>query len=117
MQNPEIGIPAEQQDLLTAGVVDGRIILTLAQLASTGQVDIADIAALDGDPSGVHRRLVISSFGGEDARGDAAGADAVLTFYDGLVGAPAPLSVERTRYMPLRMPSTTSSPSGLGGMG
>ena len=96
LQNPEIGIPAEQQDLLTAGVVDGRIILTLAQLASTGQVDIADIAALDGDPSGVHRRLVISSFGGEDARGDAAGADAVLTFYDGLVGAPAPLSVERS---------------------
>ena len=73
LQNPSVGVPAEEQDLLTSGVVDGRILLTLGQLAAIGRIDIADIAQLDGDPSGVHRQLVISAFAGEDARGDAAG--------------------------------------------
>lgn len=96
LTNPAVGVPIEEQDLLTSGVVDSRILLTLAQLAAVGQVDLADITQLDGDPSGVHRQLVISSFAGEDARGDAPGADAALRFYESLTGALAPLSTERS---------------------
>lgn len=95
LTNPDVGVPVEEQDLLTSGVVDSRILLTLAQLAAVGKVDVADISQLGGDPSGVHRQLVISSFGGEDARGDAPGADAALRFYESLTGALAPLSTER----------------------
>ncbi|MEW1836295.1 hypothetical protein [Microbacterium sp. NPDC079995] len=94
--NPDVGIPAEARDLMTSGVVDGRILLTLAQLSSLGQIDVAEITQLNGDRSGVHRQLVISSFAGEDARGDAAGADAALRFYRSLTGALAPLSAERS---------------------
>ena len=81
---------------MTAGVVDGRILLSLAQIAATGRIDIADIAQLEGDPSGVYRQLVISSFAGEDARGSAAGSDAALRFFTSLTGSLAPLSVERS---------------------
>ncbi|KAA9085320.1 ArnT family glycosyltransferase [Microbacterium radiodurans] len=95
LTNPGVGVPVEEQDLMTSGVVDGRILLSLAQVAAIGRVDIADIAQLDGDPSGVHRQLVISSFVGEDARGNGAGADAALRFFRSLTGALAPLSVER----------------------
>ena len=96
LQNPSVGVPAEEQDLLTSGVVDGRILLTLGQLAAIGRIDIADIAQLDGDPSGVHRQLVISAFAGEDARGDAPGSDAALRFYESLTGQLAPLSTVRS---------------------
>ncbi|MGZ0712657.1 ArnT family glycosyltransferase (plasmid) [Coraliomargarita sp. W4R53] len=96
LRNPSVGVPAEEQDLLTAGVVDARILLTLAQLAAIGQTDIADISQLDGDPSGVYRQLTISSFAGEDARGDALGSEAALRFYESLTGALAPLSVDRS---------------------
>lgn len=95
LQNPDVGVPGAQQDLLTSGVVDGRILLTLGQLSAAGRIDIADIVQLDGDPSGVHRRLIVSSFAGEDARGDAAGADEVVRFYASLSGRLRPLSVER----------------------
>ncbi|SDO28656.1 Dolichyl-phosphate-mannose-protein mannosyltransferase [Microbacterium sp. ru370.1] len=96
LRNPDIGVPAEEQDLLTSGVVDGRILLTLGQLSAAGRVDVADIAQLDGDPSGVHRQLVISSYAGQDARADAAGADALLSFYESLTGSLRPVSVERS---------------------
>lgn len=96
LRNPGVRIPAEAQDLMTAGVVDGRIMLTLGQLSAVGQIDIAEITQLDGDPSGVHRRLVISSFAGEDARGSAAGSDAALRFYESLTGALAPVSAARS---------------------
>lgn len=95
LQNPQIGFPTPEQDLLTSGVVDGRILLSLGQLSSSGRVDVASLVPLDGDPSGVHRRLVISSFAGEDARGDAAGAVAVERFFTSLSGSLRPLSVER----------------------
>jgi intracellular septation protein A len=95
LQNPDVGIPGEEQDLLTSGVVDGRILLTLGQLSSQGRIDVADIAQLEGDPSGVHRQLIVSSFAGQDARGDAAGADALLRFYESLTGPLRPVSVER----------------------
>ncbi|SDQ59984.1 glycosyltransferase family 39 protein [Microbacterium sp. cf332] len=96
LTNPDVGVPVEEQDLMTAGVVDGRILLSLAQIAATGRIDIADIAQLEGDPSGVYRQLVISSFAGEDARGRAAGSDAALRFFTSLTGSLAPLSVERS---------------------
>ncbi|QLD11806.1 glycosyltransferase family 39 protein [Microbacterium oleivorans] len=96
LTNPDVGVPVEEQDLMTAGVVDGRILLSLAQIATTGRIDIADIAQLEGDPSGVYRQLVISSFAGEDARGRAAGSDAALRFFTSLTGSLAPLSVERS---------------------
>jgi len=96
LTNPDVGVPVEEQDLMTAGVVDGRILLSLAQIAATGRIDIADIAQLEGDPSGVYRQLVISSFAGEDARGSAAGSDAALRFFTSLTGSLAPLSVERS---------------------
>ncbi len=50
LRNPDVGVPAEQQDLLTSGVVDGRILLTLGQLSASGRVDVADITQLEGDP-------------------------------------------------------------------
>lgn len=96
LQNPDVGIPAEEQDLLTSGVVDGRIMLTLAQLAGIGRVDIADLTQLEGDPSGVHRQLTISSFAGEDARGTAPGSDAAMGVYESITGVLAPLSVSRS---------------------
>ncbi|WP_405372323.1 MULTISPECIES: ArnT family glycosyltransferase [unclassified Microbacterium] len=96
LTNPDVGVPAEAQELMTAGVVDSRILLSVAQLAATGKLDIAAIEQLDGDPSGVHRQLVISSFAGRDARGSGAGSDDVLRFYDSLSGALAPLSTERS---------------------
>jgi len=95
LQNPDVGVPGEEQDLLTSGVVDGRILLTLGQLSSQGRIDVADITQLEGDPSGVHRQLIVSSFAGQDARGDAAGADALLRFYESLTGPLRPVSVER----------------------
>lgn len=95
LQNPDVGVPGPEQDLLTSGIVDGRILLTLGQLAATGRVDIADIAQLGGDPSGVHRQLVVSSFAGQDARGDAPGADEVVRFFSSLAGPLRPVSVER----------------------
>ncbi|KAA9108400.1 ArnT family glycosyltransferase [Microbacterium rhizomatis] len=91
-RSPQVGFPAEEQDLLASGVVDARILLTLGQLSTIGRVDIATIGQLDGDPSGVHRQLVISSFAGEDARGTAAGSEEVLRFYEALTGVFAPLS-------------------------
>lgn len=95
LRNPDVGVPAEQQDLLTSGVVDGRILLTLGQLSASGRVDVADITQLEGDPSGVHRQLIVSSYAGQDARADAAGADALLRFYESLTGPLRPVSVER----------------------
>lgn len=95
LRNPDVGVPGEEQDLLTSGVVDGRILLTLGQLSSTGRIDVADITQLEGDPSGVHRQLVVSAFAGQDARGDAAGSDALLRFYESLSGPLRPVSVER----------------------
>lgn len=95
LRNPDVGVPGEEQDLLTSGVVDGRILLTLGQLTSSGRIDVADITQLEGDPSGVHRQLVVSAFSGQDARGDAAGADALLRFYESLSGPLRPVSVER----------------------
>ncbi|MDR6689280.1 intracellular septation protein A [Microbacterium sp. 1154] len=95
LRNPDVGVPGEEQDLLTSGVVDGRILLTLGQLSSTGRIDVADITQLEGDPSGVHRQLVVSAFAGQDARGDAAGSDALLRFYKSLSGPLRPVSVER----------------------
>ncbi|MFJ4036550.1 glycosyltransferase family 39 protein [Microbacterium sp. NPDC090007] len=95
LQNPDVGVPGEEQDLLTSGVVDGRILLTLGQLSSQGRIDVADITQLEGDPSGVHRQLIVSSFAGQDARGDNAGADALLRFYESLTGPLRPVSVER----------------------
>ncbi|MEW1708422.1 glycosyltransferase family 39 protein [Microbacterium sp. NPDC089190] len=95
LKNPDVGVPAEQQDLLTSGVVDGRILLTLGQLSASGRVDVADITQLEGDPSGVHRQLIVSSYAGQDARADAAGADALLRFYESLTGPLRPVSVER----------------------
>ncbi|WP_144784180.1 glycosyltransferase [Microbacterium sp. BH-3-3-3] len=95
LRNPDVGVPGEEQDLLTSGVVDGRILLTLGQLSSSGRIDVADITQLEGDPSGVHRQLVVSAFSGQDARGDAAGADALLRFYESLSGPLRPVSVER----------------------
>jgi len=96
LRNPDVGVPGAAQDLLTSGVVDGRILLTLGQLSSTGRIDLADIGQLEGDPSGVHRRLVISSFAGQDARGTAPGSDAVVRFYESLAGQLRPVSVERS---------------------
>lgn len=95
LQNPDVGVPGEEQDLLISGVVDGRILLTLGQLSAGGRVDVADIVQLEGDPSGVHRRLVVSSFAGQDARGDGPGADALLRFYESLSGPLRPVSVDR----------------------
>ncbi|PNW09307.1 glycosyltransferase [Microbacterium testaceum] len=95
LRNTDVGVPGEEQDLLTSGVVDGRILLTLGQLSSSGRIDVADLAQLEGDPSGVHRQLVVSAFAGQDARGDAAGADALLRFYESLSGPLRPVSVER----------------------
>lgn len=95
LRNPNVGVPGAAQDLLTAGVVDGRILLTLGQISSTGRIDLADIVQLEGDPSGVHRQLVVSSFAGQDARGAAPGSDAVVRFYESLSGQLRPVSVER----------------------
>lgn len=95
LQNPGIGLPGAEQDLLTSGVVDGRILVTLGQLSAVGRIDVAAIDQLDGDPSGVHRQLVISAFDGQDARGPAAGADEVVRFYESLTGRLRPVSVER----------------------
>ncbi len=95
LKNPDVGVPAEEQDLLTSGVVDGRILLTLGQLSASGRIDVADITQLEGDPSGVHRQLIVSSYAGQDARADAAGADALLSFYESLTGPLRPVSVER----------------------
>ncbi|MEX0152894.1 hypothetical protein [Microbacterium sp. LMI1-1-1.1] len=95
LQNPGIGLPGAEQDLLTSGVVDGRILVTLGQLSAVGRIDVAAIDQLDGDPSGVHRQLVVSSFDGQDARGTAAGADEVVRFYESLTGRLRPVSVER----------------------
>ncbi len=95
LKNPDVGVPAAEQDLLTSGVVDGRILLTLGQLSASGRVDVADITQLEGDPSGVHRQLIVSSYAGQDARADAAGADALLRFYESLTGPLRPVSVER----------------------
>ncbi|MBM3715801.1 MAG: hypothetical protein FJW64_08725 [Actinobacteria bacterium] len=95
LQNPGIGLPGAEQDLLTSGVVDGRILVTLGQLSAVGRIDVAAIDQLDGDPSGVHRQLVISAFDGQDARGTAAGADEVVRFYESLTGRLRPVSVER----------------------
>lgn len=96
LKNPDVGVPAEEQDLLTSGVVDGRILLTLGQLSASGRIDVADITQLEGDPSGVHRQLIVSSYAGQDARADAAGADALLRFYESLTGPLRPVSVERS---------------------
>ncbi|MDQ1135498.1 intracellular septation protein A [Microbacterium sp. SORGH_AS 1204] len=96
LRNPDVGVPGAAQDLLTSGVVDGRILLTLGQLSSTGRIDLADIAQLEGDPSGVHRQFVVSSFAGQDARGTAPGSDAVVRFYESLAGQLRPVSVERS---------------------
>lgn len=95
LKNPDVGVPAEEQDLLTSGVVDGRILLTLGQLSASGRIDVADITQLEGDPSGVHRQLIVSSYAGQVARADAAGADALLSFYESLTGPLRPVSVER----------------------
>lgn len=95
LQNPDIGLPGAEQDLLTSGVVDGRILVTLGQLSAMGRIDVAGIDQLDGDPSGVHRQLVVSSFAGQDARGTAAGSDEVVRFYESLTGQLRPVSVER----------------------
>ncbi|MFF0909572.1 hypothetical protein ACFWZW_02645 [Microbacterium enclense] len=95
LRNPGIGLPGAEQDLLTSGVVDGRILVTLGQLSAVGRIDVAAIDQLDGDPSGVHRQLVVSAFDGQDARGTAAGADEVVRFYESLTGRLRPVSVER----------------------
>ncbi|MBB3157893.1 intracellular septation protein A [Microbacterium proteolyticum] len=95
LRNPDVGVPGAEQDLLTSGIVDGRILVTLGQLSSTGRIDVADITQLEGDPSGVHRQLVVSSFAGQDVRGDAPGSDEVVRFYSSLAGPLRPVSVER----------------------
>lgn len=95
LRNPDVGVPGAERDLLTSGIVDGRILVTLGQLSSTGRIDVADITQLEGDPSGVHRQLVVSSFAGQDARGDAPGSDEVVRFYSSLAGPLRPVSVER----------------------
>lgn len=96
LRNPNVGFPAAEQDLLTSGLVDGRIMLGLGQLSASGSIGIDSISPLDGDPSGVNRRLVISAFAGQDARGDAPGADAVVAFFTSLSGELAPITALRT---------------------
>ncbi len=95
LQNPDVGVPGEEQDLLTSGVVDGRILLTLGQLSSQGRIDVADITQLEGGSlrraSPARRQLVRRS----GRPGGCRRADALLRFYESLTGPLLPVSVER----------------------
>jgi hypothetical protein len=93
-QNPRIEIDGQDRARLLAGEVDIRIVLVLAQFATTHRVTVRDFGVVAGDPSGVRSTVTISAIDGRPVPSDGTKTGVVLRFLSELRGQFATQSID-----------------------
>jgi hypothetical protein len=93
-QNPRIEVDAQDRARLLAGEVDIRIVLVLAQFATTHSVAVRDFGVASGDTSGVRTSMTIGSVDGRAVPSDGTKTGVVLRFLSGLHGQFATESID-----------------------
>ena len=85
-QNPRIEVDGQDRARLLSGEVDIRIVLVLAQFATTHRVTVRDFGVAAGDPSGVRTTVTISAIDGSPVPSDGTKTGVVLRFLTDLRG-------------------------------